>query len=51
MPETYNDKIKVHHLRHTVGSLLKDLHVPPRDVQIICSNSKYALHKVMALPV
>lgn len=27
--------IKVHHLRHTVGSLLKDLKVPARDAQTI----------------
>ena len=32
--------IKVHHLRHTVGSLLKDLHVPPRDVQIILGHTR-----------
>jgi integrase len=32
--------IKVHHLRHTVGSLLKDLHVPPRDVQIILGHAR-----------
>jgi len=25
----------VHYLRHTVGSLLNDLHVPARDAQII----------------
>jgi integrase len=32
--------IKVHHLRHTVGSLLKDLHLPPRDVQIILGHTR-----------
>jgi integrase len=32
--------IKVHHLRHTVGSLLKDLHVPARDVQIILGHTR-----------
>ena len=31
--------IKVHHLRHTVGSLLKDLHVPARDIQIILGHT------------
>jgi integrase len=32
--------IKVHHLRHTVGSLLKDLHVPARDAQIILGHAR-----------
>jgi integrase len=32
--------IKVHHLRHTVGSLLKDLHVPPRDAQVILGHAR-----------
>jgi len=32
--------IKVHHLRHTVGSLLKDLHIPARDVQIILGHTR-----------
>ncbi len=32
--------IKVHHLRHTVGSLLKDLHVPARDAQVILGHSR-----------
>jgi integrase len=32
--------IKVHHLRHTVGSLLKDLGVPARDVQIILGHAR-----------
>ncbi len=32
--------IKVHHLRHTVGSLLKDLGVPPRDAQIILGHTR-----------
>lgn len=32
--------IKVHHLRHTVGSLLKDLHVPPRDAQTILGHTR-----------
>jgi len=30
----------VHHLRHTVGSLLKDLRVPPRDVQVILGHTR-----------
>jgi integrase len=32
--------IKVHHLRHTVGSLLKDLHVPPSDAQRILGHTR-----------
>jgi integrase len=32
--------IKVHHLRHTVGSLLKDLHVPARDAQAILGHTR-----------
>jgi integrase len=32
--------IKVHHLRHTVGSLLKDLKVPARDVQTILGHTR-----------
>jgi integrase len=32
--------IKVHHLRHVVASLLKDLYVPARDVQAILGHSR-----------
>jgi integrase len=32
--------IKVHHIRHTVGSLLKDLRVPPRDAQTILGHTR-----------
>ena len=32
--------IKVHHLRHTVGSLLKDLKVPVRDAQTILGHTR-----------
>jgi integrase len=32
--------ITVHHLRHTVASLLKDLHVPPRDAQVILGHAR-----------
>jgi integrase len=32
--------IKVHHLRHTVGSLLKDLRVPARDAQTILGHTR-----------
>jgi integrase len=32
--------IKVHHLRHTVGSLLKDLRVPARDAQAILGHTR-----------
>jgi site-specific recombinase XerD len=31
--------IKVHHLRHTTASLLKKLHVPPRDAQVILGHA------------
>ena len=31
--------IKVHHLRHTTTSLLKKLHVPPRDAQMILGHA------------
>jgi integrase len=33
-------QIKVHHLRHTVGSLLKDLRVPARDAQAILGHAR-----------
>jgi len=32
--------ITVHHLRHTVASLLKDLGVPPRDAQVILGHAR-----------
>jgi integrase len=32
--------IKVHHVRHTVASLLKDLHVPARDAQAILGHTR-----------
>ena len=32
--------IKVHHLRHTVGSMLKDLGVPARDAQTILGHTR-----------
>jgi integrase len=32
--------IKVHHLRHTIGSLLKDLGVPARDAQTILGHTR-----------
>jgi site-specific recombinase XerD len=32
--------IKLHHLRHVVASLLKDLHVPARDAQAILGHSR-----------
>jgi len=32
--------IKVHHIRHTVGSLLKDLGVPARDAQTILDHTR-----------
>jgi integrase len=32
--------IKIHHLRHTVASLLKDLHVPARDAQAILRHTR-----------
>ncbi len=39
----YDNKIRiitVHHLRHIVASLLKDLHVPPRDAQVILGHAR-----------
>jgi integrase len=35
--------ITVHHVRHTVASLLKDLSVPARDAQIILGHSRLAV--------
>jgi len=32
--------IKVHHIRHTVGSLLKNLGVPARDAQVILGHTR-----------
>jgi integrase len=32
--------IKVHHLRHTIASLLKDLRVPARDAQAILGHAR-----------
>jgi len=32
--------IKVHHIRHTVASILKDLHVPARDAQAILGHTR-----------
>jgi integrase len=32
-------KIRVHAIRHTTASLLKDLKVPPRDTQIILGHA------------
>lgn len=32
--------IKVHHVRHTVGSLLKDLRIPARDAQAILGHAR-----------
>jgi integrase len=32
--------IKVHHSRHTVGSLLKDLKVPARDAEVIIGHTR-----------
>jgi integrase len=32
--------ITVHHLRRTVASLLKDLHVPPREAQVILGHAR-----------
>ena len=32
--------IKVHHLRHTVGSLLKDIGIPARDAQAILGHTR-----------
>jgi len=33
--------ITVHHLRHTTASLLKKLHVPPRDAQMILGHAQF----------
>jgi len=35
--------ITVHHVRHTVASLLKDLNVPARDAQVILGHSRLAV--------
>ena len=35
--------IKVHHLRHTAATLLKNLGVPARDAQIILGHSRLAV--------
>jgi integrase len=35
--------ITIHHVRHTVASLLKDLSVPARDAQIILGHSRLAV--------
>jgi integrase len=35
--------IKVHHLRHTTATLLKNLGVPARDAQIILGRSRLAI--------
>jgi integrase len=35
--------IKVHHIRHTVASLLKALGVPARDAQVILGHSRMAV--------
>jgi integrase len=32
--------IKVHHIRHTVASMLKDLHVPARDAQAVLGHTR-----------
>src|SRR5438034_1322879 len=32
--------IQIHHLRHAVGSRLKDLHVPARDAQAILGHTR-----------
>jgi integrase len=32
--------ITVHHLRHTVASLLRDRQVPPRDAQVILGHAR-----------
>jgi integrase len=34
--------IKVHHLRHTTATLLKNLRVPARDAQLILGHSRLA---------
>ncbi len=36
--------IKVHHLRHTTANLLKNLHVPARDAQLILGHSRLAVN-------
>jgi integrase len=36
-------RIKVHHLRHTTATLLKNLGVPARDAQIILGHSRLAV--------
>ena len=36
-------EIKVHHLRHTTATLLKNLGVPARDAQIILGHSRLAV--------
>jgi len=33
--------ITVHHLRHTTASLVKKLHVPPRDAQMISGHAQF----------
>ena len=35
--------IKVHHLRHTTATLLKNLRVPARDAQLILGHSRLAV--------
>jgi integrase len=35
--------IKLHHIRHTVASLLKALHIPARDTQVILGHSRMAV--------
>ena len=35
--------IKVHHLRHTTATLLKNLGVPARDAQLILGHSRLAV--------
>jgi integrase len=35
--------IKLHHLRHTTATLLKNLHVPARDAQLILGHSRLAV--------
>lgn len=37
---TTSGSSRVHHLRHTVGSLLKDLGVPARDAQTILGHTR-----------
>jgi integrase len=36
-------RIKVHHLRHTTATLLKNLGVPARDAQLILGHSRLAV--------